>query len=62
MIELVEKIKAVAVYYRAKYALADMDSIELTDFLWEFDCIRDRVTDKTELRSNILKLGPIRNL
>ena len=53
MTELASKINMVLATTTA-HNLYDEDTVELTNFLWEHDCIRDRVIDKTELRLVVL--------
>jgi hypothetical protein len=53
-IELEDKILRTLAMPNNKYDLYWEDSVELTNFLYEFDYIRHRVMDKTHLRNFIL--------
>ena len=55
MFDTVSKIKGVLARNRSK--VKNMNEVQLVDFLWDFDCIRDRVLAKADILHFLKRIG-----
>ena len=55
MFDTTAKIKMVMAVNRSK--VKDMDTAQLIDFLWDFDCIRARVLAKADILYFLPRVG-----
>ena len=55
MFDTTAKIKGVMALNRSK--VKNMNEVQLVDFLWDFDCIRDRVMTKADILHFLKRVG-----